>query len=142
MGFGERIRELRLQLGLTLADLAEQSGVSKGYLSQLENGKRTTVSIPVGREIARALDVDLNHLFGNGDRHEAAAPESAYRDAADYPDVIKKLVQKRRREERPLTKPELETLLGLQYRGKHPDTPEELELLLNQLKYYTRKSED
>src|SRR5690348_1638704 len=33
----ERVRELRLQLGLTVAHLAELTGLSKGMLSKIEN---------------------------------------------------------------------------------------------------------
>jgi transcriptional regulator with XRE-family HTH domain len=53
---GERIRQLRIARGMAQADLAEQIGVSKSYLSHIEAGRR-----PVGDEmrqqIAAALDV-------------------------------------------------------------------------------------
>ena len=38
--FGERIRALRLQRGVTQADMAAALGVSSAYLSALEHGRR------------------------------------------------------------------------------------------------------
>lgn len=39
--FGERLRVLRAERGVTLKDLAESLGVSQAYLSALETGRRT-----------------------------------------------------------------------------------------------------
>lgn len=38
--FGKRLRELRAQKGVALADMAAALGVSSAYLSALEHGKR------------------------------------------------------------------------------------------------------
>jgi transcriptional regulator with XRE-family HTH domain len=38
--FGEKIRKLRLERGVTLKDMASAIGVSPAYLSALEHGKR------------------------------------------------------------------------------------------------------
>jgi len=38
-GFGERVRQLRLERRMTLDDLAGASGISRAYLSQIENGR-------------------------------------------------------------------------------------------------------
>ena len=38
--FGEKIRKLRLERGVTLKDMAAAIGVSPAYLSALEHGKR------------------------------------------------------------------------------------------------------
>ena len=38
--FGERMRKLRAERGVTLKDMAEALGVSSAYLSALEHGKR------------------------------------------------------------------------------------------------------
>jgi transcriptional regulator with XRE-family HTH domain len=38
--FGQRVRELRAQRGITLAEMAEGLGVTPAYLSALEHGKR------------------------------------------------------------------------------------------------------
>ncbi|MER7107165.1 WD40 repeat domain-containing protein [Streptomyces sp. NPDC000229] len=46
MSFSARLRRLRLQRGLSLADLARQTHYSKGYLSKIETGaKRVTIDV-------------------------------------------------------------------------------------------------
>ena len=39
--FGRALRSIRLQLGMTQAELAEKARVTRKWLSQVENGKRT-----------------------------------------------------------------------------------------------------
>ncbi|MEQ8444121.1 MAG: helix-turn-helix transcriptional regulator [Alphaproteobacteria bacterium] len=39
--FGEKLRELRRERGVTLVELADAMGVSQAYLSALETGRRT-----------------------------------------------------------------------------------------------------
>ncbi len=60
--FGARLRELRLQRGWTLQDLAAQSGLSKTFLSRLESGDRQA-SIAAVLTLSRILDVSLASLF-------------------------------------------------------------------------------
>ena len=45
MQLGRKIRDLRLRRGLTVQQLAEATGLSKGFVSQVENGK-SSVSEP------------------------------------------------------------------------------------------------
>lgn len=58
----ELLRVLRRQRGLTLQELAEQTGLTKSYLSKIERG-RSTPSIAVAMKVAAALDVDVAQLF-------------------------------------------------------------------------------
>ena len=60
--FGARLRELRLQRGWTLQDLAGQSGLSKTFLSRLESGDRQA-SIAAVLTLSRVFDVSLSFLF-------------------------------------------------------------------------------
>src|SRR5579871_6822470 len=60
--FGARLRELRLQRGWTLQDLAAQSGLSKTFLSRLESGDRQA-SIAAVLTLSRILDVSIASLF-------------------------------------------------------------------------------
>ena len=59
---GENIRKLRLIAGVTQEELALKSGLSQGYINQLENGKRkyTQKSLEL---IADALAVPVAALF-------------------------------------------------------------------------------
>src|SRR6202012_1191465 len=60
--FGSRLRELRLQRGWTLQDLANQSSLSKTFLSRLESGDRQA-SIAAVLTLSRIFDVSLAFLF-------------------------------------------------------------------------------
>lgn len=57
-----RIRELRDQLGLTIEELAERTGLSVSYVSRLENGDRN-LSVKNMNLIAHALMVDPRDLL-------------------------------------------------------------------------------
>ena len=47
--------------GLTLASLARQVGVTRGYLSQIENGHKSG-TLDLFRRLAGALDVSMDQL--------------------------------------------------------------------------------
>jgi transcriptional regulator with XRE-family HTH domain len=59
---GEKLRLLRSERGLTLAQLAKRAGVSVSFLSQLERGANHA-SIETLRQIVQALEVPLFHVF-------------------------------------------------------------------------------
>ena len=59
---GQRLRDLRLQKGLTLKDLAARIGKSPSYLSKLEHGK-INPSLTSLKKIADALGRPIVHLF-------------------------------------------------------------------------------
>lgn len=63
---GATIRELRLGLGLTIAQVSEQAGISRGMLSKIENAQ-TSTGLDVLNRIAQALGVSLSGLFRNYD---------------------------------------------------------------------------
>ncbi|BBX44324.1 XRE family transcriptional regulator [Mycobacterium cookii] len=56
------LRAVRRERGLTLAILAERTGLTKSYLSKIER-QQSTPSIAVALKVARALDVDVAQLF-------------------------------------------------------------------------------
>jgi CheY-like chemotaxis protein len=59
---GSAIRERRKALGLTLAQMAQRTGVSLGYLSQIELGKNSA-SIETLYKISLGLGVKMAELF-------------------------------------------------------------------------------
>ena len=63
MGLGARIRSLREEIGLSQAQLAEQAGLSQGYLSQIENDEVQNPSASVLFRLAQALHVDPRCLL-------------------------------------------------------------------------------
>lgn len=58
----QKIKALRLKQNLTVARLAEKSGLSKGFISRLENF-RINASIRALNRVAAALGVPLSELF-------------------------------------------------------------------------------
>jgi transcriptional regulator with XRE-family HTH domain len=58
------LRAVRRQRGLTLESLAQQTGLTKSYLSKVER-RQSTPSIAVALKVARALDVDVAQLFSD-----------------------------------------------------------------------------
>jgi DNA-binding response OmpR family regulator len=59
---GAAIRERRKALGLTLANMSDRTGVSLGYLSQIELGKNSA-SIETLYRICLALGMKMSELF-------------------------------------------------------------------------------
>jgi len=59
---GDKIRTKRTQKNITLEQLANKAGVSKGLISQIENN-RTVPSLPVLFNIIHSLDEDLKTFF-------------------------------------------------------------------------------
>lgn len=60
--FGARLKELRLQHGWTLEELACRSSLSKAFLSRLESGGRQA-SIAAALTLSRIFNVSLASLF-------------------------------------------------------------------------------
>ncbi len=70
---GDRIRRRRTELGWTQDQLAQKAGISKSFLSDLENSKRS-VSADNLLDIARALNLTLDYLM-TGEETEAKPAE-------------------------------------------------------------------
>lgn len=62
VALGRRIRKRRQVMGLTLQDLSGMSGVSVGYLSQVERDNAVP-TLGTLAEIAAALDVAIDHFI-------------------------------------------------------------------------------
>jgi transcriptional regulator with XRE-family HTH domain/mannose-6-phosphate isomerase-like protein (cupin superfamily) len=67
---GEKIRTMRLQNRMTLADLSERSGVSKSLLSMIERG-RSVPTLTTFQKIADAFGIAVSSLFSDD---ETAGP--------------------------------------------------------------------
>jgi transcriptional regulator with XRE-family HTH domain len=65
MRTGEIIRKVREAKKLTQEQLSTLTGLSKGFLSDVENDKRNTSSGNILR-IANALNVSVDYLLGSG----------------------------------------------------------------------------
>ena len=71
---GERIKKRRTELGWTQDVLAQKAGISKSFLSDLENGKRN-VGADTLLDIAQALTLSLDYLMTGAEGESAPASE-------------------------------------------------------------------
>jgi transcriptional regulator with XRE-family HTH domain len=61
--FGERVRQLRKQRGLSQEDFASLSGIDRSYMGSIERGEKNVTIVKVF-QIADALQVYVGDLFG------------------------------------------------------------------------------
>ncbi len=64
---GQNIKSKRTEKNITLEELAQRAGVTKGLISQIENN-RTVPSLPVLFNLIHGLDEDIKSFFD--DMHE------------------------------------------------------------------------
>src|SRR3954447_15317953 len=83
---GDRIKERRSELGWTQEALGQKAGISKSFLSDLENGKRS-IGAETLLDLGRAAGVSLDYLMtGSGSKdqeHKAQIPASLASFAAE-----------------------------------------------------------
>lgn len=61
---GEIIKQKREEKNYNLIDFAQIIGISAGYLSQLENGRKVNPKLDIILKIIRELDIDIDMLLG------------------------------------------------------------------------------
>ena len=105
--FGIRIKQVRFNRGLSQEELAEQVGISRNYLSQIERGISANISFDVARRLGQVLGLTL--------------------DEPQLPDIPESLRQFS--EQADLQAGEVKVLAGIEYRGKRPRTVEDWRLL-------------
>lgn len=84
---GERLRIARDQLGLTQEQAAKRIGVSRGLISQWENGVVSAISATHLSAAARALRVSLDWLL-HGDGYEATREDPAAHGSDEIRDLL------------------------------------------------------
>jgi transcriptional regulator with XRE-family HTH domain len=108
---GGRIRRFREDRGLSLSKLAEKAGVSKGYISALENDPAARrPSAETLYAVAAALGVTIADLLG---RRVLAEP------AAEIPESLLQFAA-----ETGLPEADVRMLASIQFRGEQPRTSE------------------
>lgn len=61
--YNNKIKKIRVSKNMTLKELAEEVGISVGYLSHLENGSRNNPSKEVMERISNALNCSIPEIF-------------------------------------------------------------------------------
>jgi transcriptional regulator with XRE-family HTH domain len=85
------LKFLRVQSGMTLEQLATDSGLTKSYLSKLERGL-SSPSIGVALKIAGALGITLDRLYGQQDDRDPVSIVRAKNGKAGDPSTHLSLV--------------------------------------------------
>jgi transcriptional regulator with XRE-family HTH domain len=128
---GHTIRFLRQGKGWTLTDLAGKSGLSKAYLSDLENGLAGKPNIQYVFAVARALDTTLDRLL-----RDAAPPLRAPKaeSNSDLPPGLAEL-----KKEMGLSDEDTEILATVNFRGNRPRDKEGWRYLLETLRMLSQR---
>lgn len=129
---GERIHRHRKARAMTLEEVAQQTGVSKGYLSQLENGKEKNPTIEVLGKIAAALGTTIADLLGT---RKARAARSEL--PATLPPGLEDLVREHKDSGRPLDDETVGWLANARFRGSQK-TKDDYAFLLQWLRMKNR----
>lgn len=114
--FGQRVRERREKEGWSQEKLANEVGISRNYLSQIERGVATNLSWQVVQRLATTL----------GLREETFARQT---ERGSLPPGLKEFAQ-----QADLPQGDIEMLAGIQYRGTQPSTQKEWEMLYKAIK--------
>jgi transcriptional regulator with XRE-family HTH domain len=61
---GEIIKAKREEKGYNLIEFSEKIGISAGYLSQIENGRKTNPKLDIILKIIHELDIEIEMLLG------------------------------------------------------------------------------
>ena len=61
--YQNRMKQIRKKKGITLTDLSKKTGISRGYLSHLENGSRKNPSIEIMDNISKNLGKSVSNVF-------------------------------------------------------------------------------
>lgn len=126
MALKERLKSLRSARGISVAELAEVSGVSPPYIWQIESGGKKNPSGEVLRKLAAGLGTTVADLLGTS----LIIPEDSLKKA---PHALRRLA-KRKGKQMDLRQEDLEMLKSIHFRGKRPSKEEDWELIFLFLK--------
>lgn len=124
---GPRVRVLREARRLSLSDLAQRAGISKAYLSQLENDPGKKPSAEIVWRLARALDVPITRLLGVEDGPSLdpeALPPGLRLFWAEHPEVDEDAIR---------------MLAGIHVRGRRPFTATDYWLIYETIRAAARR---
>jgi transcriptional regulator with XRE-family HTH domain len=128
MSLGEKIKALRIALGWSTGKLADEAGISRPYLWQLETGGKAHPSFEVLEKVARALGVGVSEF--SDVRSEPVSPKG-------LPVALQAFVQAKGKS-LGVTRADVEVLRGINFRGVQPRDSEAWELLFLFLKRWAR----
>ncbi len=119
---GRKLRSIRREKGLTLQQVADQAGLSKGFVSQVESGAANP-SVASLMKIAEVLDTRLGTLFEDSPTPPPDPPSANLASPSGEVRIVRKSQRKR------LVWPESTTRIEL----LTPDLRRRLEVLLGEI---------
>ena len=130
MNLSQKIRQLREEKEWSLNKLAEMAGISKAYLSQLENNVSKQPSGEILFKIATALGTTIADLLEK--------PMRVYSDDfQEVPEGLRKLIDEQG-EALDIREEDVKMLMNIRYRGNQPKTPEDWEHILQTIRIVMR----
>lgn len=130
MNLSQKIRQRREEKEWSLNELAERAGISKAYLSQLENNVSKQPSAEVLLKIAAALRTTIADLLDKPVRVHA-------KDFGEMPDGLRELIDEQG-EILDIREEDVKMLMSIRYRGNQPETPEDWEHILRTIRIVMR----
>lgn len=130
MDLSEKIKQLREKKEISLSKLAETAGISKAYLSQLENNVSKQPSGEVLFRIASALGTTIADLLDKPIRVQA-------KDFGEMPDGLRDLIDEQGKT-LDIREEDVKMLMNIRYRGNQPKTPEDWEHILRTIRIVMR----
>jgi len=131
---GGNIRYLRQGKDLSLAKLHELSGVSKAYISDLENGSGGRPNIQYLYAIATALDTSLDALVNRSMRAAVKMQSSMPAVAEPLPPGLEEFAQSEN-----LQPEQIDMLAKLNFRGNRPRDAQGWKLIYDTIKFVSTK---
>lgn len=122
MELAERIQLRMKEKGWSLADLARETNVAKGYLWEILGGKAKRPSANTLYEIARALGTSIADLL-------AKEVNIAQGELSDIPEPLRELI-----EEEELPEEDARMLASINFRGDQPKTKDDWKFLYESIK--------
>jgi transcriptional regulator with XRE-family HTH domain len=130
---GKNIRYLRQGKSWSLSDLAERSGVSKAYISDLENGSGGRPNIQYLYRIATALDTTIDGLVNQSVRTTPKRGSKTTGSNEPLPPGLEEFAEKEG-----LEPEQMDMLAKLNFRGNRPKDADAWKLIYDTIKIASR----
>jgi transcriptional regulator with XRE-family HTH domain len=115
---GAQVLARRKEKGFSQTELAERTGISRNYVSLIERGEATNISMRIINQLAVNLETTSSDLFGASKRVTIPTSLGEFAKEQDLPYSV------------------TEKLAAIPRRGKEPTTPAEWSNLYNAIKPY------
>jgi transcriptional regulator with XRE-family HTH domain len=124
---GERVKQRRKETAISLTELANKVGISKGYLHSIESGDTQNPSAEVLFRIANELGTTIADLLGE---EQTIASDV---DPENIPEALKRFA-----ENAELPEVDKQMLARIEYRGRRPQTEDDWRFLYESIKRSVR----